>query len=300
VAHYHLPCPTAVIASLVSTPRASIKLATWHHDLVKHRLFNDLMRPLTERFLDKLDSIIVTAPAQLDNTPILRRYKHKCRVIPLGIDERRFAGIDHDLVLETRAKYGSPLFLYVGRLVYYKGCEILIEAMRQVPNGNLVIVGDGPLRADLTALIRRENLENRVHLVGRLPEHALTALYQACDVFVLPSTLPTECFGLVQVEAMMCGKPVVNTSLATGVPWVSVHSETGLTVPPSDPAQLAGAMNALIHDHELRRNLGLNARKRAHEKFTLRGQVAATVAHYEELLAGKHSVLKSGRLTRTR
>jgi rhamnosyl/mannosyltransferase len=242
------------------------------------------MHPLTERFLASLDSIIVTAPALIENTPALWRHREKCEVIPLGIDETRFASIDHDAVLDIRRQYGSPLLLYVGRLVYYKGCAVLIEAMRSAPNCNLVMVGSGPLHSELRELIKKEGLGNRIHLLGWQPDSVLKTLYQACDAFVLPSTLPTECFGLAQVEAMMCGKPVINTDLPTGVPWVSRHNETGLTVSAASCSELAKAINLLVSDSALRRQLGANAQKRAHELFTLKMHVSSTVRHYENLL----------------
>jgi rhamnosyl/mannosyltransferase len=289
VAHYHLPCPMAIISHPFVQPKAKIKVATWHHDLVRHQLFNNAMRPLMHRFLDSLDSIIVTAPALIESTPILRHYRNKCTVIPLGIDEQRFSSIDQDAVLEARAKFGGPLILYVGRLVYYKGCAVLVKAMAAVPNAQLVMIGTGPLHGDLVQLIKEAGMENRIHLLGWQSEDVLRTLLHACDVFVLPSTLSTECFGLVQVEAMLCGKPVINTQLPTGVPWVSIDGETGLTVQPGDTQGLAKAIETLVADDRLRRKLGANARIRAHQMFTLDRHVASTVELYERLLSKSKS-----------
>jgi rhamnosyl/mannosyltransferase len=146
------------------------------------------------------------------------------------------------------------------------------------------MVGTGPLEEELSEQIRNSNLQNRVHMLGWQHTDVLARLFNACDIFVLPSTLSTECFGLVQVEAMLCGKPVINTDLPTGVPWVSQHEHTGLTVPPSDADKLAQAINTLLADDEKRLRLGNNARARAFQHFTLQQHKKSTLEHYEELL----------------
>jgi rhamnosyl/mannosyltransferase len=276
----------AVLAHVVSRPQATVQVATWHHDLVRHQVFNTLMRPLLERFLTGMDAIFVTAPAMIEHSPMLRQFRDKCRVVPLGVDHEPFASVDADKVLDVRAKYPGPLILYVGRLVYYKGCEVLLEAMRHLEPATLVMVGAGPLEARLRAQIERHGLGN-VHLLGRLAAHDLQTLFKACDVFVLPSTLPTECFGLVQVEAMLSGKPVVNTDLPTGVPWVSEHEKTGLTVPVNDARALAHALERLLNDQRARHTMGAAGRVRALELFTLDKHIGMTIKEYEQLLKSK-------------
>ena len=293
VAHYHLPCPIAVLTEPFASPAARVRIATWHHGLVRHKAFDAITRPLVDHFLRSMDAIIVTSPQLIEHTPLLKRHYKKCIVIPLGIDEQRFTELDENTVLDLRDKFGTPLLLYVGRLVYYKGCETLIRAIADVPNAKLVMVGRGPLEHKLRALICELGLEQRVHLLGWQCENDLRSLFQACDLFVLPSTLPTECFGLVQVEAMLCGKPVINTDLPTGVPWVSIHEETGLTVQPNDPVALSQAIGKIVGDSEYRKALGANARRRALEKFTLGRQVDAVISFYEQLLSRSQSSVAS-------
>lgn len=286
VVHYHLPFPLAMLGHITAKPNARISVATWHHDLVRHPTFNRVMRPLTERFLDQVDVIIATAPALIDQTPLLRDRRHKCRVVPLGIDDARFELTAESTTSDLRAKYGSAFVLFVGRLVYYKGCEILIDAISRI-DADLVLVGEGPQRAELEKLAGDLNIQHRVHFLGRVSDSELASLYKACEVFVLPSTLPTECFGLVQVEAMLNGKPVINTNLPTGVPWVSIHGQTGLTVEPGDTDGLAGALSKLLSEDDLRRELGRNALTRAKSKFTLTQHVDAVNQVYREFLAAK-------------
>ncbi len=281
VAHYHLPFPIAMASHLIASPKAKLNVATWHHDLVKNPHVKRLIEPLLEAFLDRLDAIIVTAPALVENTPLLYKRKAKCRVIPLGIAEELFS--DNHSGTNGDGSDGQLVILYVGRLVYYKGVDVLIRAMRDI-DAQLLIVGEGPLRSDLEKLSADLGISHRVIFLGRVSDQELAGAYAKSSVFVLPSTLPTECFGLVQVEAMLSGKPVINTNLPTGVPWVSIHNETGMTVPPGDEKALAGAIETLLNDSQLRRKLGKQARERAQTMFTLKRHVAAVSDLYEELL----------------
>ena len=143
----------------------------------------------------------------------------------------------------------------MGRLVGYKGWECLIGAMQQV-GGRAVIVGQGPRRASLACLIRRSGQQDRVMLTGPVSLDELLAWYHACDVFVLPSVGRNEAFGLVQLEAMICGKPVVSTAVGTGVEHVNVDGITGLVTAPRDGAQLATAINRLLDDQAWREQAG--------------------------------------------
>ncbi len=284
VAHYHLPFPLAMASHLISAPKSRLTVATWHHDLVKHPRFKRFIEPLLESFLDRIDMIIVTAPALVEHTPVLYKRKHKCRVIPLGIAEELFGGPYPENTSDGVSDISEdPIILYVGRLVYYKGCDVLIKAMKNV-NARLMLVGEGPLRGELETLANDLQIADRVQFLGRISDDDLANAYRRSSLFVLPSTLPTECFGLVQVEAMLSGKPVINTNLPTGVPWVSIHNETGMTVPPNDSNALASAINQLLDDSPLRYKLGRQAKERAQNMFTLKRHVAAVADLYQELL----------------
>jgi glycosyltransferase involved in cell wall biosynthesis len=156
--------------------------------------------------------------------------------------------------------------------------------------GSLVIVGEGPLEGALRALVTEKRLSERVLFVGHVPDADLPAYYQTCDVFVLPSIARTEAFGVVQIEAMAAGKPVISTNLPTGVPWVNQDGVSGLVVTPGDRVALGDALRRLLEDAALRARLGEGARRRAETMFSRERMVATfkslidTVVQEPELL----------------
>jgi rhamnosyl/mannosyltransferase len=285
VLHVHFPNPMGVMAYLASRkPRHHRVVITYHSDIIRQERLLKLYAPFMHRVMDRADAILCTSPDYIDGSPTLGRYREKCRVVPLGIDPSPFAPTEATLrrASELRARLGGPLVLGVGRLIYYKGFEYLVEALRSV-DARLVLVGEGPLRAELEAKARALGVAERVHFAGGVSSEELPAYFHACDVFALPSVARSEAFGLVQLEAMACGKPVVNTALDSGVPFVSRHGESGLTVAPKDPAALADALRGLFADPARARAMGEAGRARVEREFTLDTMAARTFALYEEV-----------------
>jgi len=176
------------------------------------------------------------------------------------------------------------LVFALGRHVYYKGFEYLIDAMDMLPGVQLVIGGTGPLTETLRARAQGGTAGDRITFAGRIPDADLPAYYQACDVFCMPSVERSEAFGFVQVEAMAAGKPVVCCELGNGVTYVNRHGETGLVVPPRDPRALAGALRKLLEDEPLRTRLGAGGRSRVNAEYTMRAMREATLQVYREVL----------------
>lgn len=262
VVHLHEPNPLAMVQFLLSRNPARLVIH-YHSDIVRQKRLRWLYRPWLEAGLARAQSIVVGSQELLDNSEVLARWKHKCRVIPFGIDLEPF------LALPRQPRWtGRTLVLAVGRLAYYKGFHYLVEAMQKVDGADLAIVGEGPERASLESLIAERQLGERVRLWGRLSDPDLLALYGQADVFCLPSCERSEAFGLVQLEAMGAALPVVSTDLPTGMRAINRNGETGLVVPPQDPAALTGAINRLSSDAALRNRMGAAARQRAQELFS--------------------------------
>jgi len=281
----HEPNPLALVADLVGGQRGP--LVVWYHSEVlrpawKYRL---MYQPFLRRVLDRAARIVVSSPALAEHAAALRPYRDKCRVVPFGIDVDTLAATPEIAARAAaiRTAHPGPIVLFVGRLVPYKGVSVLLEAMSDVP-ATTVIVGRGPLEGTLKAQAGRSGSGNRVVFAGDVDDAELLALYHACDVFVLPSITKAEAFGMVQLEAMGCGKPVISTDLPSGVPWVNRHGTSGLVVPPNDAAALGEAIRSLLADDLARTTLGAGARTRVRQEFGAARMAQRTVALYREVL----------------
>jgi rhamnosyl/mannosyltransferase len=225
------------------------------------------------------------------DVPALVRYREKCRVVPYGIRVERFgnvAGLPASANV-VGGVHARPRILFVGRLVRYKGVDVLLKALPGL-DVETVIIGNGPQRVSLEALARDLGVAGRVRFLGEVSDAELLACYQACDTFVLPSMTRQETFGMVQLEAMACGRPVVSAELGTGVSWVNQHERTGLIVKPGDVDDLRRALVRLLEDASLRERLGAGARARVMSQFTAERMWSRTRALYQEISGQRASV----------
>lgn len=283
VLHLHSPYPWGELEWLRVKPGVPAVL-TYHSDIVRQRLLLAGYAPFLRRVLAGVSRIIVSSPQMIEHSPFLAPIAAKCRVVPFGIDVEEFADPSLEGPAQAiRARHKRPIVLFVGRLIYYKGVEVLVRAMVDV-DADLVIVGTGPLEGTIRSLASDLGIADRITMTPPLPRRELAAQYRAADVFCLPSIARSEAFGLVQLEAMAAGTPVVSTRLPTGVPFVNEHGVSGLTVEPGDAASLAEALNALVSDAGLRERLGSQARARVRAEFTRDGMVERTLAVYREAL----------------
>ncbi len=263
VVEFHTPFPLGDLACLLSGCKCRVVIA-WHSDVIKQKKLLTFYKPLLRRFLKRADAIIAATPGHVDSSSFLPEFREKCRIIPYALDSKPYDAAEKLPILSQQCSDPASVKLFfAGRLVYYKGVDVLLEAFRQVHGCELFLCGTGVLEEELKA--KAAGLP--VHFLGRLSDAQLKAAFADCDVFVFPSVENSEAFGIVQQEAMVYGKPVINTSLPTGVPYVSVHGQTGLTVPPKDVKALAQAMQTLADDAQLRRKYGENARRKVIEEY---------------------------------
>lgn len=284
IAHLQFPYPPGEVANWL-LGRSRCTVISYQSDVIRQQGWLRLYRPIMWRVLRAADCLIASSPNYVRTSPCLSRLADKCAVIPLGIDVERFQRAEEDLVTDIRRRYGTPLIFFVGRLRYYKGLQYLIRAMDQVP-ARLLIAGTGSMQAEWEGgLVQELGLGEKVVFLGDVPDDMLPALYHAADVFVLPASHRSEAYGLVQIEAMASGTPVICTELGTGTSWVNRDGETGLVVPPRDPDALASAIVRMLNDDELRQAMGARAAVRAQEEFSAVTMIEQILALYAELLA---------------
>lgn len=282
--HVHMPNPSAfwVLAQARDVPI----VVHWHSDIVAQaseralRTAYRFYHYFEKKFLDRAAAVIVTSADYLNSSPVLGSYRGKCHVIPLGLDTNRLECCRSD-----PEKRGRFLIFSAGRFTAYKGFEYLIRAMKEVPDSLLVIAGDGKLFGDMLRLVRCSNLEERVRLTGHVDSRRLYGLMNECDVFCLPSIERTEAFGLVLIEAMSFGKPLITTEIpGSGVNWVNQEGITGLHVPLRDSRTLAESITSLRENHAMRRRMGLNALKRFEENFNIEDTAHKLQRVYESIV----------------
>src|SRR5437899_2769322 len=287
ILHVHVPNPIVILGMLLARPRAPI-VVTYHSDHVRQRLRGLLFRPLERQFYRKVHAILTTSPPYAVGSSFLQAYMDRVMVLPHGIDSQPFLEPsleDRQEANRILQRYQGPLWLACGRLTYYKG---LIHAVRALPHlpGTLLIIGDGPERGRLEAEVRRLSLSGRVFFLGTVPR--VVPYYHAAFAFLFPSNARSEAFGLVQLEAMASGCPVINTAIPhSGVAWVSRHLETGLTVPMDDSVALAAAAHRLLADGNLRDQLAAASRVRVIQGFDHRVMAERSLAIYRNILTGE-------------
>jgi glycosyltransferase involved in cell wall biosynthesis len=286
VVHLHTPNPTLLLA-LEAVPWLPPVVITHHSDIIRQRVAGALFRPFEWVLYGRARAVLATSSAYVAGSPLLRRFRDKVRELPLGIELAPFLTPSPE-ALEAeeywRAEQGSPLWLMVGRLVYYKGLFTALEALTRVP-GQLMVVGVGPLEQEGRQRARELGVEGRVKWAGYLPPEQLVGAYRAATALWFPSNARSEAYGLSQIEAMASALPVINTAIAhSGVPWVSLHGQTGLTVPVGDAEALAKASRRLLEEPGLASRLGQGARARAVEHFGHEVMAQRSLSLYAEAL----------------
>lgn len=270
VVHVHSPPPFTELFATRGAQKAGIPLViTYHCDLELRGRLGSLMvrgyqRFLGNRPLQRAKHIISTTDSYAATSRAL--WNREIKVVPNAVDTERFHPSNlGNHIRERFAPDNEPLALFVGRLVPHKGIGILVRALSQLQHGRLLVVGDGPYRDWLNQLVRTCGLQERVSFAGPVGDAWLPAYYAACDVVVLPSTSRLEAFGIVGLEGMASGKPLVLSDIP-GVRDV-ITSEEGLLVEPLDPNALAAALQNIWDYPERARQMGVRGRERVELEF---------------------------------
>ncbi|MCA8480454.1 glycosyltransferase family 4 protein [Burkholderia multivorans] len=281
VIHYHFPWPFMDVVHFATRCRKP-SVVTYHADITRQKVLLQAYKPLQRLFLRDVDRIVATSPNYLETSPVLREFKDKVDVIPIGLDETRYPVVDHERVAYWKSKVGSKFFLFIGNLRYYKGLHILLDALVNTPM-KVAIVGAGPVENELKAQAARLGLLDRAIFLGAVSDEDKVALLSMCHALTFPSHLRAEAFGISLVEGAMFGKALISTEIGTGTSYVNVAGRTGLVTPPNDPAALRNAMTMLWNDADLAATLGKHARERFEQNLTAEQMIDRYVDLYHQL-----------------
>ena len=285
---FHMPFPlSAWCLPKLKAPRTRI-VVHYHSDIVRQKKLKWAYEPAFKKLLDRADSIVVSSPNLRQNSELLQEYSEKCNVIPFMVSLPRVGTVPPERATAIKKSLNipadMPVVLYVGRFVYYKGLEHLVTAMADVKEAALLLVGQGPMRDQLSELGNTLRMGHRIYWKSGVTDEELADYYALADLFVLPSCANTEAYGIVQMEALASGLPVINTNLPTGVPWVSKNGESGFTVKPEDPNELREAILTVLRDPGLKERFKAGALLRAKDFDPLRVR-NATLKLYRSLIA---------------
>lgn len=272
IIHVHHPDPMACLALYCSGYRGKVILH-WHSDIQKQKWLLKGYLPFQKWLIRRADYIVGTSPVYLKESPFLKKVQDKTFCLPIGVDALPEAP---ELAETIRKRYGNRKIIFsLGRLVHYKGYRYLVEAARYLDDSYVILIGgSGALRDELATQIERLGLQQKVILLGRISDEELPGYYEACKVFCLSSIQKTEAFGIVQIEAMSCGKPVVATTIPeSGVAWVNAQGISGINVEPENAKALADAVMEITKEESVYEKYAMNARKRYEEWFTKEGMI---------------------------
>ena len=280
IIHVHHPDPMACLALRLSGYKGCVILH-WHSDILKQKAIMAAYKPLQNWLIRRADKIVGTSPVYVAQSPALRDVQDKVTYVPIGIDPIVF---DPDRAAEIQARYPGKKIVYsLGRLVPYKGYTYLIQAANHLPEDYIVLIGGtGPLRESLQKEIDIQGLQHKVRLLGFIPDEDHAAFYGAAKVFVMSSVMKTEAFGIVQIEAMSTGTPVIATKIPeSGVSWVNEEGVSGLNVEPADPRAMAEAICQICEAPDRYEFYSIGAGKRFKELFLLDNMIKKIVTVYE-------------------
>lgn len=286
IIHFHYPWPFEDLLNLV-TREKKIKIVTYHSDIVRQKTLEILYSPLRNTFMRDMSAIVATSQNYYKSSEYLKQplIEKKIRIIPIGIFSTRNQE-ESSKEIAIKSIQSEPFLLFLGALRYYKGVKNLIEAANNI-RGNIIIAGEGNEKKVLEEQARNLNVRN-VHFLGNVCESDKNYLLSSCRGLILPSSLRSEAYGVVLVEALMHGKPIVSCEIGTGTSFVNKHNETGFVINPNSPYDLSQACNKILEDRELAIKFSSNARHRYLNLFTGERMAKSYYDLYQELMQQSH------------
>jgi glycosyltransferase involved in cell wall biosynthesis len=284
IVHYHFPWPFMdLVHFVVNHNKPSV--VTYHSDIVKQKTLLKLYRPLKTKFLNSMDAIVATSPNYRVTSDVLQLHQNKVKVIPIGLDKNLYPTINIERAQYWRENLGEKFFLFIGVLRYYKGLNILLDALAL---GDLptVIIGAGPIEYELKVKAESLGLKN-ITFLGQVSEEDKVAILGLSYAVVFPSHLRSEAFGISLLEGAMFGKPMISSEIGTGTSFINSDQQTGIVVLPSSPKDLHVAMTYLWNNPEVAALMGLKAFDRYEKLFTADKMCQAYAALYQRLIDKK-------------
>jgi len=264
--HFHEPFPLGTLGSLF-IPKNKKIFVTWHSDIIKQKRIKSFFEYFQKKLCKKATKIISTSDRLVEFSGLLKQFRNKITTIPLSIDKEEYLNEDiSDITIKNLPK---DYVLFLGRFSYYKGIFILLDAIETITQDiSFVIVGDGELSNEINQKINKS--KKNILLINRfVTDKEKKFLLKNSKFMVFPSIYSSEAFGILQLESMVFGKPVINTNLPTGVPWVSLNNISGITVEPFDSIGLAKSIEELYYNDELYAKLSSGALERFNENFVV-------------------------------
>lgn len=297
IVHAHFSTPPAELAALKYAKRKKVPfILTYHGDgqegfggVVRRRTMYFYNKYLLDKVLSSSDVIISPSEYYINESRFLGKYRDKIVVIPNGvnIEELDIPYSKEECRERLELSINSNIILFVGSLTPYKGPDILVRAMRdvlkEISDTSLVFVGGGKMQSELKELANKLEIRKYIEFVGFVAEDLKPLYYKAADVFVLPSTMSTEVFPLVLLEASSSGLPMVVSDLDT-FKCIIDEGYNGLFTKRGDENNLADAIIYLLENEDVREKMGKNARRKV-EDYSWERIVEETEKVYKEVIS---------------
>jgi len=286
IIHFHFPYPLMDLLCLFNYKNNKPIVITYHSDIIRQKFLYYIYKPIMLLFLYKSSVIITTSTNYFKSSPVLKLFKSKVVVIPIGLSISSYGHPSSSDIDYWKNIFNFKYFIFVGVLRYYKGLEILIKSASLVPHIPIVILGSGKMEKMLYSLVNKLKINN-IYLLGELNDDDKKTLIYLSTGVIFPSNLRSEAFGISLLEGAIYSKPLISCEIGTGTSFININNLTGLVVKPYDVNELADSLNTIYENPCLASKLGKNAYYRYEEFFTSNSMNNMYQKVYENLIIDK-------------